>query len=343
MSHAASLSTSPARSVMSYLQERGYLAEQERSAFLDKLGLSEMALDSDDYRMNVYQYRQLWDMAKTSSNDEAIGLHVGGNSPIEQASLVTCLAAHSDSFESGIESYIKYYDLLNADIKVEMTRENGLATLRFIHLSDDSYVVSEAERVAALIRQRTAFLSKGNIQIERFFFAHSAPSYTEQYQNTLATDLEFDAPYTGFSFPTSALKQKPRISNRYVYRSLVEHATAIKNKLFTKRYTARVEEILRQEPDLSRVDIISVSESLNMNRQTLYRKLKSEGFAFTDILKNVKLARAKEQLGNPEHSLCDIAFGLGFSDSSSFSRAFKTWTGQSPKEYRNRVSAQLLS
>lgn len=338
MSAPASLSTSPARAILSYLESKHGLTGQQRAGVLLAIELTEEQLESDDYRMDLGQYSKLWALAEQHSGDPAIGLHVGTLSEMNNASVVTCLVVQCDNYQKGIEDYIKYYDILNSNVRVEMDIHGESATLNFIHLTDDSYSIHEAERVTTLIYQRNEFLSRGTVKISRMYFAHPKPSYWREYAKVFDCEVQFSAPYTGFAFPSSALAHSPNVKNRYIYKSLLEHAQNIKNKLFSKRHSTRVEDILRQEPDLSRVDIVQVSKRLNMNRQTLYRKLKSEGVAFSDVLKKIKQARAKEYLRDTSKPLVDIALSLGFADSSSFSRAFKAWTGHSPKSYREKLA-----
>ena len=70
-----------------------------------------------------------------------------------------------------------------------------------------------------------------------------------------------------------------------------------------------------------------------MSRPTLYRKLKSEGFSFHEIVDKVRKDKAELLLSKNQHTLSEIAFLLGFSELSSFSRAFKKWTGSSPAKF----------
>ena len=70
-----------------------------------------------------------------------------------------------------------------------------------------------------------------------------------------------------------------------------------------------------------------------MSRHTLYRKLKTEGVSFHELVDKVRKEKALELLKKKQHSLSEIAFLLGFSELSSFSRAFKKWTGSSPVNY----------
>jgi AraC-like DNA-binding protein len=72
-----------------------------------------------------------------------------------------------------------------------------------------------------------------------------------------------------------------------------------------------------------------------MTSRTLRRKLETEGTSYTDLLDNVRHALAMDFLNTSVLSTDDIAAALGFSDSASFRRAFKRWTGKSPSAFRS--------
>ena len=66
----------------------------------------------------------------------------------------------------------------------------------------------------------------------------------------------------------------------------------------------------------------------------LRRRLRDEGQGYQAIKDNLRRAAAIEYLSQPELTLADIAGRLGFSEASTFHRAFKGWTGLSPGAYR---------
>jgi AraC-like DNA-binding protein len=97
-----------------------------------------------------------------------------------------------------------------------------------------------------------------------------------------------------------------------------------------------VKTLIAQSVSQGEADIDHIADKLHTSRQTLYRKLKAEGVSFQTLLEDVRFSLAKTQLKNSELSLSEIAFSLGFSDLSAFSRAFKRWSGVSPKDFRER-------
>jgi AraC-like DNA-binding protein len=71
-----------------------------------------------------------------------------------------------------------------------------------------------------------------------------------------------------------------------------------------------------------------------MSRQTLYRRLKSEGVTFELVLDDLRRRMALDYLGARRVSVNETAYLVGFSDPAAFSRAFKRWTGHSPRQAR---------
>ena len=71
-----------------------------------------------------------------------------------------------------------------------------------------------------------------------------------------------------------------------------------------------------------------------MSKRTLQRTLQKEGTSFNALLNSTRMDLAKQYVRDREISFTEIAFLLGFTESSTFSRAFKRWTGKSPREYR---------
>ena len=78
----------------------------------------------------------------------------------------------------------------------------------------------------------------------------------------------------------------------------------------------------------------AVSATLALTPQTLRRRLRDEGHGFQEIKDELRRDAAIALLAQPELTLLDIAMRVGFSDASTFHRAFKAWTGLAPGAYR---------
>jgi len=77
-----------------------------------------------------------------------------------------------------------------------------------------------------------------------------------------------------------------------------------------------------------------VARKLGMSQRTLARRLDSEGLTFVGMLKELRLDLAKQDLADRDLSISKIAWLLGYQDVSSFTHAFKRWTGNTPSAIR---------
>ncbi|WP_156508952.1 AraC family transcriptional regulator, partial [Oleiphilus sp. HI0132] len=83
-------------------------------------------------------------------------------------------------------------------------------------------------------------------------------------------------------------------------------------------------------------DTNTVASRINMSERTLHRRLKSKGKVFRDILQEIRKSMVINYLKDPKLTLSEIALLLGYSEQSSFTRAFSTWYKCSPLQYQKR-------
>lgn len=98
--------------------------------------------------------------------------------------------------------------------------------------------------------------------------------------------------------------------------------------------TERIRRMLRRHLDSEMPSLEEVGRSLGVTPQTLRRRLQEEGQGYQAIKDDLRRDAAIEYLARPELTLIEIANLLGFSEASTFHRAFKKWTGVAPGEYR---------
>ncbi len=82
----------------------------------------------------------------------------------------------------------------------------------------------------------------------------------------------------------------------------------------------------------------AVAKLLFMSSRTLQRRLADESTNFRALLLEVRRALAEKYILDKDMPLEEISYMLGFADISSFSRAFKQWTGDPPNEFRSKAA-----
>ena len=124
--------------------------------------------------------------------------------------------------------------------------------------------------------------------------------------------------------------------NQYVSSLLTERAESLLEKLEdSKSMRGRVEKLLIPILHTGEAKIETIARKLALSRQTLFRKLKAEGVTFEQVLDELRHELALEYLNGRNVSVNETSYLLGFSDPAAFSRAFKRWTGASPRTIAN--------
>ena len=93
---------------------------------------------------------------------------------------------------------------------------------------------------------------------------------------------------------------------------------------------------LREQLPYGNMNVQAVAARLRMSTRTLQRRLRDWGFAFEEIVDDVRRVEAIRRVVTGDGSSMEIAFMLGYSDQSHFIRAFRRWTGTAPRDYARR-------
>ncbi|KIL39984.1 AraC family transcriptional regulator [Gordoniibacillus kamchatkensis] len=98
--------------------------------------------------------------------------------------------------------------------------------------------------------------------------------------------------------------------------------------------SAKVKRILSRCLNRGRIDIQSVAFELGMSDRTLQRRLTDEGASFKQLLVQTRREKAVAYLADPSLEIKEVAFLVGYKDQNSFYRAFRSWEGETPANWR---------
>ncbi|HMY67307.1 MAG TPA: AraC family transcriptional regulator [Leptospiraceae bacterium] len=100
-------------------------------------------------------------------------------------------------------------------------------------------------------------------------------------------------------------------------------------------FIQKVSELIIKKLEEENLSIQSIAEEMGISSRTLQLRLKREGKSFTYIVQEARESLAEKYLLN-NYPVDEISYILGFSEPSVFRRAFKKWTGVTPKEFRKK-------
>lgn len=231
--------------------------------------------------------------------------------------------------------------------------------LTFYHLAVDDFAprLRIDGKIAYVEMHPRAARTKNSRFVERtfLFFAHGLSCWlTARWVPLLSVDLlQIDKPVVAggsrlFQIPMNYQDQHVRLclETRWLELPILQNAESVEVFLhnapgsLVMKYrdrtsvTERLRHLLRRHLESRLPTFDEISRMLAMTPQTLRRRLSEEGHNYQSIKEEFRRDAAINFLAKPDLSLADIAYMLGFSEPSTFYRAFKKWTGVAPGEYR---------
>lgn len=317
----------------------------DRVELLAQAGIDPAALADRDSRIAYSRYVALMRAGKNLSGDPALALHYGAAIDLEDISVVGLIGKASATMAEALVQLNRYGKLV---IDVDLPGRDRFDRV----LRDDAFWMvdrrEDPESFPELTEATFARMICGvrrfapDLVVEEVHVMHAAPAHAAEYERIFRAPVIFGSHWNAYRTDVRWLTRTLNLQPRYVFGILSAHAEALVQSLeASQSIRGQVEGLVLPALHSGEVGIDRVASELAISRQTLYRKLKAEGTSFEKLLDELRHKLAVQYLGGRKVSVNETAYLLGFSDPASFSRAFKRWTGVSPREVRRQQRLTL--
>ncbi|MFL6211758.1 MAG: AraC family transcriptional regulator [Pyrinomonadaceae bacterium] len=318
----------------------------DRQTLIARSQLRPEDLKDQDNRIPLANYLALLKAGIELCNEPALSLLFGEAVRLQDISLVGLIGVAFDNVESVRRQVNRYAPLtLDADDggtadAAEFVRENGDVWLKS---TSDIYIANPLLTEAAFARSvcgaRALVASLPNFANLSFpkaiRFTHAEPSYRAEYDRIFGVPLFFDSHMNALQVDEALLNMKLPRTNPYLSEVLSARAEELLKSLeMSKTMRGRVENLLIPILHTGEASMDMLAVKLGLSRQTLFRKLKAEGITFEKVLDELRHKLALHYLNGKKVPVNQTAYLVGFSEPAAFSRAFKRWTGASPRMIR---------
>ena len=169
---------------------------------------------------------------------------------------------------------------------------------------------------------------------------HVAPASVAAHEDYFGCPIVFGSDIDGLLVSSDDLARRNRLGDPAISQFLVAHLDA---EVAAREVATRSDETSFEQVILRRIsDRLSegppraaeVAREMGMSERTLHRRLAEEALSFQGVLEKARKRLAEGLLVQSDHSIAEIAFLTGFSEQSSFTRAFKRWVDRTPAAFR---------
>lgn len=280
--------------------------------------------------VSAQTYGQLWWHIAQVMQDEFFGL---GARPMRPGSFALMCQATvgATNLRQALQRALRFLTVVLDHPAGALTVQQGEAV---ITLTDTHPRSAFAYRTYWLILMGVAcWLVGRRLPLKRLDFACPAPVDRSEYGQFFGAPVTFNADATRLVLDARHLTL-PCIQNETSLSLFLRKAPA--NILIRFRHdqetAARVRQFLGDLAAEDWPDFDALAKSLKTSAATLRRRLKAEGQSYLAIKDDLRRTRARRMLEDPNQTVAQIAAALGYSEPSAFFRAYRKWTGTSPRK-----------
>jgi AraC-like DNA-binding protein len=292
---------------------------------------------NDAIRLEVPKQIKILELVSDELQDGLLGFHLARSFDLREVGLVYYVIASSERFADALLNAKRYCAIMNEGVRLQMRQDDRTVSIKLDYVdierqSDRHQIEFWLVTMVRICRQVT----NTRLALRHLRFRHRRDETPAEFRSFFGCDVEFGADSDEIIFPASVASLPIVGRDNYLndlLRQYAEAALADRPKESAALRSA-VEKVLAQLLPHARANISNVAKQLAMSTRTLSRKLREEGVAFTEILEKTRAALAKSYLAERDLPVTEIAWLLGYREVSSFTHAFRRWTGMTPRQFR---------
>jgi AraC-like DNA-binding protein len=285
-------------------------------------------------RITIEQFSTLLRQAALQLDDETPGFF---SRPLRNGTLkFLCLGMlGAPNLDIALHRFVSFFRLVLDDMGFEIQRGERLTRIALVeHVAPQGVRVLVHELMLKLVHGVSSWMIGKKIPLTQVDFAYSRPARAIEYVYLFPGPIHFDQAATALYFDTEYLSA-PLRQDKSALNQFLRNAPAdwlyvpFNDKILTHHIRDYLESRLATV-----TNVASTAKALHFSVRTLSRRLAEEGTSFQVVKDELRRDIAILQLIKTELPVAEIGLSLGYDDATTFSRAFKQWTGSAPGTYR---------
>ncbi|QFU75832.1 AraC family transcriptional regulator [Halioglobus maricola] len=306
-----------------------------------QVGLDSAKLANPDWRVPQQVFNELLAYCVEETGEEAFGLVAAEQLQAQVLHGLGLAWLASDTVFEGLQRLVRFGKLLTTSADTSLVEEGEMVRLDFGRIPFSENYHPAVRDFGVGIVSRMCNLALGDfIAPVAVIMERPAPDDPSRWESLLSTAVSFDSDVTSMSWYGADIRE-PLITGDPALARANDEQTQAYLAGFLNHSMSRdvVDKIVEYLPD-GAPSQQQIADAMHVSNRTLQRKLKEEGTSFMDLVQDTRLQLAQKYLSTPNRSVVETAYLLGFSEPSTFSRAFKRWTGVAPADFRASVQPE---
>jgi AraC-like DNA-binding protein len=321
------------------LEELGVRA----SAVLRRAGLPAELFSQPRALVTTEELFALWRAVGQVSADPAIGLQLGTETKPEHFDPITLAALSSQNFGEAMHQMARYKQL-SCPEEILHDMEDGEWKIQFRWLlAEDVEPEILTDLCFAWVQAIARHGTGTRIAPMRVEFTRSR-SYGKALERHFGCPIVFGAPRNTIVFRAADSARPFVTSNAELLAMLApQFEEELKQNRGMETFAERVRATIQKKLTGRRPKMQDIARELHISPRTLQRRLQDTGYSFQQVMEEARHQLARHFLTHSVLELSEAAYLLGYENSSSFVRAFRTWEGIPPSRWREAQRVKAAS
>ena len=308
--------------------------DSDSEEVLSAAGINPSLIDDPDMLIPYAARGTLIARSVEATGCQHFGLLIGQRMDLPSLGLPGLLARSLPNVKAALQTLQKYFAAHTTGAALELEIEGDIATLTYAFLTPNVEATDQlgGGAIAGLFNVMNSLCGPGFQALEASF-AHRKPANIRPFREFFQIPLYFNAPRYSLIFSRKWLDVRPPTADEELQRILQKQVDALEAKR-TENFPEHVKLLIRSALATGECSETGIAALVSLRPRTFIRRLESAGTSFHDLLDETRFELAKRMLKNTSLQVCEIADALCYSRASSFDRAFRRWSGDTPVAWR---------
>ncbi|MDP1539394.1 MAG: AraC family transcriptional regulator [Moraxellaceae bacterium] len=300
---------------------------------LAPLGIDNRVIECADIEIPGEQYLALWEAA--GKDNPSIGLELGSQTEVDDFGALGHAIHCAPTIEKALLTLQRFIVVFAQGSSINYGHDERSAYIEYQAIYPiATHLRQDAEFTIASLQRQLSLISNHAIKPTRIDFEHDRPSDLSRHKQVFQCPIHFNQPTNRLYFSSEALQTPLSQSNERLYKALEPYLEKERiNRSLTNDLIPQITHMVATGMSSGVPSIDDICKQLNLSKRTLQRRLKDHGMVFSSLIEDVRRELAFAYLKNSNYSITEVSLLLGYTESASFTRAFKRWAGQSPQQY----------
>ena len=301
---------------------------------LKRAGLTLQQVKNPDARIGVRNQIFFLDLVAHELCDEFLGFRLAQSFELRKLGLLYYVQASSETLGDALQRVARYCTIHNEGVNLTYRRGRYISmTCKYVGVARalDRHQIEFF--IAALVRLCRQLTGR-HLGPSRIKLMHRRTEVPFEFRTFFGCDIIFGSDIDEVAYPADSARLSVVGADPYLNSILVKYCdeALASRQVRSSAWRLSVENAIAPLLPHGQARIAEISQRLGVSTRTLERRLAAEGMTFSRVLDELRFDLAKRYLREQDLPISEVAWLLGYRETSAFNHAFKRWTGKTPKQ-----------